>query len=420
MVVGARAVISFCIRSAMPGYMVVPPDSTVLAYRSLRMSTSHFMMLLKDFHEVVSEVSASQVQPEDGMGQSIALVDGHCVGHAITGVHDDTSGTTRGVQGQHSLDGHIHGWVQRSLSQQHRVLLRGNSQLIVEVGHNTVLNGVLQGEDSPFALCLITNITVFLAHTNHHTLGRQNGKSYLMPGAANNGGKDSTWSIISCKASFAHTGSVVNNEGGNFVNLCDPPVVRNPIRLRLRRCCQSKREKLSTQADLKAANRLTLTHTVKHSLGEFCGKPVAEEVGTESSEWVPLANYRQIGGDVPAAGLVHFGLDQNGTITSHSHKGQNANNRHQDWWLAWMVCADAVVVAVVKAANRGAAVVSGARFLWSCSPAPDSQELREAWGSLQSLSSLPDPGCGVLLQTGSRSRPGVIHNYLKQQLNGLH
>lgn len=28
------------------GYMVVPPDSTVLAYRSLRMSTSHFMIEL--------------------------------------------------------------------------------------------------------------------------------------------------------------------------------------------------------------------------------------------------------------------------------------------------------------------------------------------------------------------------------------
>lgn len=31
MVLGARAVISFCILSAMPGYMVVPPDNTVLA-----------------------------------------------------------------------------------------------------------------------------------------------------------------------------------------------------------------------------------------------------------------------------------------------------------------------------------------------------------------------------------------------------
>ena len=46
MVDGARAVISFCMRSAMPGYMVVPPDKTVLAYKSLRISTSHFMMEL--------------------------------------------------------------------------------------------------------------------------------------------------------------------------------------------------------------------------------------------------------------------------------------------------------------------------------------------------------------------------------------
>ena len=46
MVEGARVVISFCILSAMPGYMVVPPDRTVLAYRSFLISTSHFMMEL--------------------------------------------------------------------------------------------------------------------------------------------------------------------------------------------------------------------------------------------------------------------------------------------------------------------------------------------------------------------------------------
>ena len=46
MVDGARAVISFCILSAIPGYMVVPPDMTVLAYKSFLMSTSHFMMEL--------------------------------------------------------------------------------------------------------------------------------------------------------------------------------------------------------------------------------------------------------------------------------------------------------------------------------------------------------------------------------------
>ena len=43
-VLGAIDVISFCMRSAIPGNMDVPPDMTVLAYRSLRISMSHFMM----------------------------------------------------------------------------------------------------------------------------------------------------------------------------------------------------------------------------------------------------------------------------------------------------------------------------------------------------------------------------------------
>merc|ERR1712094_57335 len=43
---GASAVISLDMRSAMPAYMVVPPERTTLAYRSLRMSTSHFMIEL--------------------------------------------------------------------------------------------------------------------------------------------------------------------------------------------------------------------------------------------------------------------------------------------------------------------------------------------------------------------------------------
>merc|ERR550537_1297183 len=44
MVDGARAVSSFVMRSPMPWNMVVPPESTTFAYKSLRMSTSHFMM----------------------------------------------------------------------------------------------------------------------------------------------------------------------------------------------------------------------------------------------------------------------------------------------------------------------------------------------------------------------------------------
>merc|ERR1712137_1275221 len=47
MVDGARAVNSLVMRSPMPWNIVVPPDNTTFAYRSLRMSTSHFMILWK-------------------------------------------------------------------------------------------------------------------------------------------------------------------------------------------------------------------------------------------------------------------------------------------------------------------------------------------------------------------------------------
>merc|ERR1719498_2104766 len=45
---GANAVSSFVIRSPMPGNIVVPPDRTTFAYKSLRMSTSHFMIVWND------------------------------------------------------------------------------------------------------------------------------------------------------------------------------------------------------------------------------------------------------------------------------------------------------------------------------------------------------------------------------------
>merc|ERR1712159_881983 len=44
MVDGASAVSSFVIRSPMPANIVVPPERTTFAYKSLRISTSHFMM----------------------------------------------------------------------------------------------------------------------------------------------------------------------------------------------------------------------------------------------------------------------------------------------------------------------------------------------------------------------------------------
>ena len=42
-------------------------------------------------------------------------------------------------------------------------------------------------------------------------------KRYLMSGSADDGWEDGSWSIVSGETGFAHTGSVVNNEGGDFV-----------------------------------------------------------------------------------------------------------------------------------------------------------------------------------------------------------
>merc|ERR1712223_1330199 len=63
----------------------------------------------EDLHEVVGELAASQVQTEDGVGKSITFIDGDGVGDTITRVHDNTSGTARGVQREDSLDGNVHG-----------------------------------------------------------------------------------------------------------------------------------------------------------------------------------------------------------------------------------------------------------------------------------------------------------------------
>merc|ERR1712036_61966 len=196
----------------------------------------------EDLHEMISEVTASQVEPEDGVGESVALVDGDSVGDPVTGVQHDASGTARGVQREHSLDGHVHGGgveglkhdlshllpvglgVEGSLSQEDGLLLRGNAKLIVEgvmpdllhiipVGDDAVLNGVLQGEDTPLGLGLISNIGILLTHTNHYT---------LMARASNNGWEHSSRSIISSKASFAHARAIVNDKSSNvFVTHVD-------------------------------------------------------------------------------------------------------------------------------------------------------------------------------------------------------
>ena len=64
----------------------------------------------QNLHEVVCQVPAGQVETKDCMGKSITFIDGNCVRYTITTVHNDSCGSTRGVQRQHGLDSDVHGW----------------------------------------------------------------------------------------------------------------------------------------------------------------------------------------------------------------------------------------------------------------------------------------------------------------------
>merc|ERR1712061_640283 len=191
--------------------------------------------LSEDLHQVVGELTSSKVKTDNGMGEGITFIDGDTVGDTISRVHDNTSSTAGGIQGEDSLDGNIHGGhveglkhdlghlltvslgVEGSLSKEDGLFLRGNTELIIEgvvpdllhvipVGDDSMLNGVLEGQDTSLGLSLISNIGILLSHTDHHT---------LVAGTANNGGEDSTGSIISSKSSLAHARAIVNDKSSN-------------------------------------------------------------------------------------------------------------------------------------------------------------------------------------------------------------
>merc|ERR1719376_205863 len=153
----------------------------------------------EDLHKVVDELTSSKIKTDNSMGEGITFIDWDTMGDTISRVHDNTSGTARGIEGEDSLDGNIHGGhveglehdlghlltvslgVEGSLSEEDGLFLRGNTELIVKgvvpdvlhvipVGDDSVLNGVLEGKDTSLGLGLISNIGILLSHTNHHTL----------------------------------------------------------------------------------------------------------------------------------------------------------------------------------------------------------------------------------------------------------
>merc|ERR1719278_26149 len=201
----------------------------------------------EDLHQVVCEITAGKVEPEDGVGKSVTLVDGDGVGDAVARVQDDSGGTAGSIQGEHSLDGNVHGGrveglkhdlghllpvglgVEGSLSEEDGLLLRGNAELVEEgvmpdllhdvpVGDDAMLDRVLQGEDTPLGLGLVSDIGVLLTHTHHHT---------LVTGASHDGREDSPGGVVSGEAGLAHAGAIVDDQCRNVfvthdgVCLCD-------------------------------------------------------------------------------------------------------------------------------------------------------------------------------------------------------
>merc|ERR1719205_56179 len=191
----------------------------------------------EDLHQVVGKLTASKVEPEDGVGKSVTLIDGDGVGDTVTGVHHNAGGTAGSIQGEHSLDGDVHGGrveglkhdlghllpvglgVEGSLGEEDGLLLRGNAELVEEgvmpdllhvvpVGDDAMLNGVLQGEDTPLGLGFVSDIGVLLSHAHHHA---------LVAGASHDGGENGPGGVVSGKSSLAHAGAIVNNQSSNFV-----------------------------------------------------------------------------------------------------------------------------------------------------------------------------------------------------------
>lgn len=66
----------------------------------------------------------------------------------------------------------------------------------------------LEGEDTTLGLGLVTDVRVLLAHADHDT---------LMSGSTDDGGENSSGSVITGETGLAHTGSVIDNEGNSFV-----------------------------------------------------------------------------------------------------------------------------------------------------------------------------------------------------------
>merc|ERR1711943_130571 len=199
------------------------------------------LRFLENLADVVGEVTTGKVDALDGVRHGVPLVDWDSVRHTITTIHDDTSGTARGVEREHSLDGNVESasseglehdlchalavllGVHWSLGEQDTgailialVLIADNhAKLVVEsvapdllhvlpVLHDTVLEGVLQDEDTTLLLSLLADVVVLVGTD----------QSSLLLGVTHDGGEGDLGCILAGAASLHHAGTVVHDNGG--------------------------------------------------------------------------------------------------------------------------------------------------------------------------------------------------------------
>lgn len=198
----------------------------------------------EELHHVLSKIATGKIDTADGVRHGETFVDGDSVGDTITGVEDDTSGTTSGVEGEDGLDTDVHtgaveGFehdlshlftvdlgVHGGFSEEDVVLFGVDAEFVVEgvvpdefhiipVGDDTVLDGVGDGEDTTAGLSVITDEVVLLG-------GAEHGLSGGGLGATDDGGEDDAGSIITGETGLDHTGTVVaDNIASIFVTHVD-------------------------------------------------------------------------------------------------------------------------------------------------------------------------------------------------------
>lgn len=82
---------------------------------------------------------------------------------------------------------------------------------VTSFSDNTVLSGVLQGQEILLALGLIAHVNVLLAHDHHNFLAMK---------TPNNDKKNVSWRTVTSKATFVHARNTVNKQQGDFFFLC--------------------------------------------------------------------------------------------------------------------------------------------------------------------------------------------------------